>query len=97
MSLWRGPWRQRRCGMGAGLGVTMGDVDEGQRVWPRAMQRLRRLEVVHAAELYVVVIDGVPVRFSYEESLRLAFFFWRLYGDEGIGGTVTQHDATNDA
>ena len=80
VALWRGPWRQRR-GLGLGLGVNM--TDEATRVWPRAMVRLRRLEVVHAAEMHRMVIDGQPVRFSYDEAVRLGFFWWRLYGDAG--------------
>ena len=79
MTLWRGPMAPRWRGVLLGGSMT----DESKRVWPRATQRLRRLDVVHAAENHVVVIDGKPVRFTYEEALRLSFLWWRLYGDTG--------------
>lgn len=53
-----------------------------ERVWHEAVQRLHRQSVVTAAETFVMVVDGKPVRFTSEEAARLAFLHWRLHGDQ---------------
>ena len=48
---------------------------------PSVLVKMRRRDLVQAAEMFVHVIDGTPVRFSPEEAQRLAFLYWRIYGD----------------
>lgn len=53
--------------------------------WRESVQRLHRQAVVTEAETFVMVVDGKPVRFTPEESQRLGFLHWRLYGDQARG------------
>lgn len=53
--------------------------------WRESVQRLHRQAVVMAAETFVMVVDGKPIRFTAAEAVRLAFLHWRLYGDQARG------------
>jgi hypothetical protein len=48
---------------------------------PPVSVRMRRRDLVQAAEMFVCVIDGTPIKFTAEEATRLAFAYWRRNGD----------------
>jgi hypothetical protein len=55
--------------------------------WERDMspvERLRREALVTDAERHVYIADGKPIRFTPEESRRLAFLTWRLRRKQGV-------------
>lgn len=62
--------------------MSLGGVWMAEETWRESVQRLHRQAVVTAAETFVMIVDGRPVRFTPEEARRLAFLHWRLYGDQ---------------
>jgi hypothetical protein len=52
---------------------------------PRIPEKLRRLRLVHEAEVFVREVEGKPVKFDLPEAQRLAFAKWLWHERRGYG------------